>query len=59
MESLAWLVDLARTAGIQRIVVNGGYVTDILEPNDVDCVLLIEPGHRIARTPELLFSEQN
>lgn len=41
MESLRWLVDLARRAGAQRIVVNGSFVTDKLEPNDVDCVLLI------------------
>ena len=43
MESLRWLVDLARRAGVQRIVVNGSFVTDKLEPNDVDCVLLIGP----------------
>jgi len=43
MESLTWLVDLARRAGVQRIVVNGSFVTDKLEPNDVDCVLLIGP----------------
>jgi hypothetical protein len=41
MESLRWLVDLARRAGVRRIVVNGSFVTDKLEPNDVDCVLLI------------------
>jgi hypothetical protein len=41
MESLRWLVDLARRAGAQRIVVNGSFVTEKLEPNDVDCVLLI------------------
>ena len=41
MESLRWLVDLARRAGASRIVVNGSFVTDKLEPNDVDCVLLI------------------
>ena len=44
MQSLGWLVDLARRAGVQRIVVNGSFVTDKLEPNDVDCVLLIGPG---------------
>jgi hypothetical protein len=44
MESLRWLVDLARRAGVQRLVVNGSFVTDKLEPNDVDCVLLIRPG---------------
>jgi hypothetical protein len=43
MESLRWLVDLARRAGAQRIVVNGSFVTDKLEPNDVDCVVLIGP----------------
>jgi hypothetical protein len=42
MESLHWLVDMARRAGVQRIVVNGSFVTDKLEPNDVDCVLLID-----------------
>jgi hypothetical protein len=44
MESLNWLVDLARRAGVQKIVVDGSFVTDKLEPNDVDCVLLIGPG---------------
>lgn len=43
MESLRWLVELARRAGVRRIVVNGSFVTDKLEPNDVDCVLLIGP----------------
>ena len=42
-ESLRWLVDLAQRGGAKRIVVNGSFVTDKLEPNDVDCVLLIEP----------------
>ena len=41
MQSVMWLVDLARRAGVQRIVVNGSFVTDKLEPNDVDCVMLI------------------
>lgn len=44
MQSLRWLVDLAWRAGVERIVVNGSFVTDKLEPNDVDCVLLIGPG---------------
>jgi hypothetical protein len=44
MDSLRWLVDLARRAGVQQIVVNGSFVTDKLEPNDVDCVLLIGPA---------------
>ena len=43
MESVRWLVDLAWRAGVERIVVNGSFVTDNLEPNDVDCVVLIGP----------------
>ena len=44
MESLRWLADLALRAGVERIMLNGSFVTDVLEPNDVDCVLLIGPG---------------
>ncbi len=44
MESLRWLVDLARRVGVQRIIVNGSFVTDKWEPNDVDCVLLRGDG---------------
>lgn len=35
------MVELAVRAGVQRIVLNGSFVTDIMEPNDVDCVLLL------------------
>jgi hypothetical protein len=41
MDSLRWLVDLAWRAGVQRIVANGSFVTEMMERNDVDCVLLI------------------
>src|SRR4051812_32862036 len=41
-ESLAWAVDLARRAGAKRIVVNGSFVTETNDPNDIDCVLLID-----------------
>lgn len=41
MDSVRWMIDLAARAGIDRIVLNGSFVTDIIEPNDVDCVLLI------------------
>ena len=44
MQSLLWLVELARRAGVRRIVVNGSFVTDKLEPNDVDCALLVGAG---------------
>ncbi len=56
IDSLRWLVDLARRSGVRRIVVNGSFVTDKLEPNDVDCVLLIGPDfpHDIAAEAELL-----
>jgi len=41
-ESLGWTVDLARQAGAKRIVVNGSFVTAVEDPNDIDCVLLID-----------------
>jgi len=44
VESRAWLLDLARRAGVERLVINGSFVTDVAEPNDVDCVLLVGPG---------------
>ena len=30
----------AKRAGVERLVINGSFVTDLPEPNDVDCVLL-------------------
>jgi hypothetical protein len=44
MESLRWLVEVAKRAGVQRIIVNGSFVTETFEPNDIDCILLIAPG---------------
>ena len=44
MESVRWMVALARRAGVERIILNGSFVTDIIEPNDVDCVLLVAKG---------------
>lgn len=44
MESLRWLVDLARRAGVLRLIINGSFVTEVFEPNDADCVLLIGLG---------------
>lgn len=46
LESVKWMVDLAIRAGAERVVLNGSFVTDIIEPNDVDCVLLFSPGSR-------------
>jgi hypothetical protein len=42
MESIRWMVESAGKVGITRIVLNGSFISDIMEPNDVDCVLLIE-----------------
>src|SRR2546426_815235 len=46
----------ASRARVRRVVVNGSFVTDKLEPNDVDCVLLIESGfpHDAAAEAELV-----
>jgi hypothetical protein len=41
MESVRWMIELAVRAGVERIVLNGSFVTDIMEPNDVDCALLL------------------
>src|SRR3954462_15703393 len=39
-ESLQWLMPLCKDAGIVRVLINGSFVTDVPEPNDVDCLLL-------------------
>lgn len=44
MQSLYWLADLAKRAGVERLIVNGSFVTDVFEPNDVDCVVLAVRG---------------
>lgn len=35
------MIDLARRAGAERVILNGSFVTNIMEPNDVDCVVLL------------------
>jgi hypothetical protein len=47
MESLRWLVDLARRAGVLSLIVDGSFVTEVYESNDVDCVLLIDPNYPV------------
>jgi len=44
-QSIQWLIPLCVEAGIARLVLNGSYVSDILEPNDVDCILLQGPAY--------------
>lgn len=41
---------IVRYTGVRRIVLNGSFVTGIIEPNDVDCVLLFTPGQRRDRS---------
>ncbi|MBL8821786.1 MAG: hypothetical protein JNJ77_04295 [Planctomycetia bacterium] len=41
MDSIRWLVELAKKSGVQRIIINGSFVTDVFEPNDVDCAMLL------------------
>ncbi len=45
MDSLRWLVELAVKAGIERVLVDGSFVTRKKKPNDVDCVLLVGPHY--------------
>jgi hypothetical protein len=52
MESIRWLADLARRAGVRRLVINGSFVADRLEPNDVDCVLLVGDAYPLDRAAE-------
>ncbi len=42
MESLQWLMALLKRLNVRRLVLNGSFVTDEAEPNDVDCVLLVD-----------------
>jgi hypothetical protein len=44
MQSLRWLIDIAHRTGVARLIINGSFVTEEFEPNDVDCVLLIGTG---------------
>jgi len=43
MQSLRWLVEMIRRDDVQRLVVNGSFVTSEPEPADVDGVALIGP----------------
>jgi hypothetical protein len=57
MESLKWLIDLARREKIKRFVINGSFVTDIFEPNDVDCLLLTDDRYPPSDSAEQEFRE--
>jgi len=45
-QSLLWLIPICRRAGVTKVLINGSFVTDRLEPNDVDCVLLEGSSYR-------------
>jgi hypothetical protein len=51
-ESLGWLIELVRRTGAERLIINGSFVTDKLEPNDVDCLVLTRPGFPRDRAAE-------
>ena len=53
IESIRWLVEISKRAGILRIVMDGSFTTDRLEPNDVDCALLTGPDTTPDRGPEV------
>ncbi len=44
-ESLGWAIDAARRMGTLRFIIDGSFVDDKPEPNDVDCVLLLAPDY--------------
>ena len=50
-QSLRWLLPLCRSAGIARLIVDGSFITDAVEPNDVDCVLLQGDGYNGTSQP--------
>lgn len=52
MQSVRWLVEIARRTGVLRLVLNGSFATDADEPNDVDCVLLLGPDSTRDATAE-------
>jgi uncharacterized protein DUF6932 len=57
MDSLRWLVDMAKKAGVERLIINGSFVTDVLEPNDVDCALLLSADFPLDPTAAADLSE--
>jgi hypothetical protein len=46
MESLRWLMNLVEKLDVLRLILNGSFVTDDMEPNDVDCAILVDPDAR-------------
>src|SRR5207247_4513970 len=56
-QSLQWLLPICHSADIVRLILNGTFVTDLLAPNDADCVLLQGPTYN-DQLPAALELEQ-
>lgn len=54
MQSLRWLIERCELDDVLRLVVNGSFVTDKTDPEDIDCIALIGPtfGSRAMNPPE-------
>jgi hypothetical protein len=50
-DSLRRLAPLCQQIGVTKLLINGSFVTNAAEPNDVDCVLLIPPGYDESSPP--------
>ena len=46
---------MAHRAGVERLVINGSFVTDVYEPNDVDCVLRAPTRAKDTAAEEMLL----
>jgi hypothetical protein len=47
-ESVEWLMSAATVAGARRVILNGSWTTAVAEPNDVDCIVVVDndfPAH--------------
>jgi hypothetical protein len=55
-QSLQWLIPMCRRAGVVRLIIGGSFVTELLEPKDVDCVLV--PGKSFAADSDATFALQ-
>ena len=42
-QSVRWLLEVIQgQPGILRVILNGSFATDVPEPNDVDCAILVD-----------------
>jgi hypothetical protein len=55
IKELLLFFEWARRSGARRLIVNGSFVTDKVEPNDVDLVLLPDPDQPSAGQEEVLW----